>query len=234
MEIWARRRASEGAPRRSAQILVAGLLAVGACHNSRPIARDAGRARGEGHWQLGAVGEPERMPPPGTPRVGVVGPVGHGTPDAGETGGQGPSRTASAGTIAGVVRSVDVAAGRVTVEAGGGAVALRGRPDQLDDLRPGQRLQATYQTFGVGVKWLTTPSAAGARTFGQPGRATGTVASVDEVDGTVRVGGRLFHAHPAQLKTLMVGQVVTIWFRQLDGQAWMQWFAAATTVHSSP
>ncbi|HVZ86984.1 MAG TPA: hypothetical protein VHG72_08440 [Polyangia bacterium] len=211
-------------------------MLAAACRGPGPAAQAAGQSSSRGRWQLWAQRASEPHQQRGTPDVDVVGPVGNGAPGTSQSGGIGPNRDASAGTVDGVVQKVEVPSGRLTVQTPDGAVALRGRPEQLSRLRAGEHFVGTYQEYGVGARWLVIGSEPDIP-FGHPGRATGTIVSVDEVNGTIVLDETLtnkrqrrsFHAHPAQLQALMPGQVATVWYRQVDGESWIQRYAAADT-----
>ena len=214
-------------------ILLVGVTVGAACHRAGPAApADAGPSSPHGQWYLEQQDESGSPRQPGTPDVGIVGPVGNGAPSPSESRGIGPNRDASGGTVDGVVQKVDVPSGLLIVQTRKGAVALRGLPDQLSKLTVGEPFRGAYQTYGVGVRWLVIGPAPRA-TLGRPGRAAGTIEAVDEVNGIVTMDEtaaktrerRTFHAHPGQLQTLIPGQVVKIWYRQLNGECWIQRYA---------
>jgi hypothetical protein len=132
------------------------------------------------------------------------------------------------GTVAGVVRAVNVPAGELRLATARGNVLLRGRPGQLAGLRTGERFRATFEDFGGRAPWLVRSQGAApaSRAFGPSGRATGVLAGLDAPNGRLVLDeqGRkaAFQADPAQLRRLRPGETLIVQFQSIGGVAWAE------------
>jgi hypothetical protein len=124
--------------------------------------------------------------------------------------------------VQGIIESIDLGAGRLTLRTESGSRKLRAAPGDLANLRQGQAVVFSYGYFG-GEAWLSAaqPGPALSERYGTAGTLTGKVVSLDAESGKLRIAGVDLRAHPAQIQTLQPGQNVSIAYSTVDGAHWV-------------
>ena len=144
----------------------------------------------------------------------------------------GDTNAAFEGTANGVVRDLDFARGRLSLQAGDGerTVTFNARPEDLAGLTQGDVVTIAYRNYQDQL-WLAPGGGYGgasgyfgAESFANYGELRGTVTSVDRGRGRLEVAGRTLRAHPEQLSDLFPGQFVEVTYVAIGGNAWLDSF----------
>lgn len=145
-------------------------------------------------------------------------------------------RVSVTGTVLDVSYSDAIAAVSTDEE---GVIALRARPQEIALLQPGDFVSLDVVEVGDAI-WIAPaarfePASAdvtaapgtgalsrdlGSPIFEQRGRAEGVVTAVNENEGLFLVGDTQYQAHPLQVQDLEPGQMVSLSYGTVDGEAW--------------
>jgi hypothetical protein len=145
------------------------------------------------------------------------------------TGGAG-AQAVQEGFTQGVVRDIDLRAGRLTLSTERGALTLQGTPGQLAPLQPGRQVSLGFTVY-AGQPWVNPGlDAPGIDTLAPESTAhaasvSGVVTGVHKEVGQVMVntaGGQslTFRAHPAAVLGLAPGQVVRVTYQRVGSANW--------------
>ncbi|WP_373046068.1 hypothetical protein [Vulgatibacter sp.] len=127
-------------------------------------------------------------------------------------------REVAAGSIKGIVQSVDAGGGTVTLRAGGRTFRFRGTPTAIQQFAQGEVVELQYENH-AGQLWLRDRGEQAAAPAPE-GRLSGTVSEVDRSNGSITVRGQHFRAHPEELQAIQPGQSVRLSWAQVEATPW--------------
>lgn len=131
------------------------------------------------------------------------------------------------GVLRGVVSSVDLDQGTLTIRTDRGTATFRAQPRQLVGVRPGEQYAARFTHFGEQM-WLAdeAPSAQPLPQFGDAQNLTGILVDIDRTNGAMALATApnetwIFLAHPSDLQQLVPGQYVSVSFQRIGSAYWL-------------
>jgi len=177
----------------------------------------------------GNPGNPEGS---GNPR-----PAGQGAPLGQRGVPRAPEHTGA--TLSGTVLALNSVEGRAQVMTERGVVSVRGRPAEIAIMAPQDRvfLRVTQQAHDLWIEPAAPLDLGTADVTMRPGTgaiapllgspiyesvdlAQGTIQGLNVEEGIIAVDGHVIFAHPAQLRDLEPGQLVSVSFGTLEGRDW--------------
>lgn len=157
-------------------------------------------------------------------------PEERGFPDASETNEDQATRVrrfSATGTVRGQVRKVSE--GTISLgNSNGKFQTLRGTPFTLGKINRGDDVEIPYVWVG-NRRWLTSPSEERPplEAFAVRGSLHGPVTRLDRKRGMLGIGRLRLKAHPHDLRTIAIGQVLRVEFVEVDQRLWVHSAEAA-------
>lgn len=136
-------------------------------------------------------------------------------------------RFSASGTLRGQVRQVSE--GSISLGgANGTAQTLRGTPFTLGKINRGDDVEVPYMWVG-NRRWLQSPLAERPplAAFAVRGEVLGPVTRLDRKRGLLGIGRLRLKAHPSDLRTIAIGQVLRVDFVEVDRKLWVHSAAPA-------
>lgn len=123
-------------------------------------------------------------------------------------------------SLQGEIEATDASAGVLTVRLAETSEEVFGAPWQIAPHRVGDLVSLTLRHYGE-QRWLWPPTTGSFVTFDTQGTLTGPVEEIDDHRARVRLGGKMVHGHPEQLRALSLGERTTLHFGRVGQRWWM-------------
>lgn len=123
-------------------------------------------------------------------------------------------------SLQGEVEDANASGGVLTVRFANSIEEIFGAPWQISRHRVGDIVSLTLRHYGE-KRWLWPHEKRWSGAFDMRGTLTGPIEEIDDHRSVVRLGGKILHAHPEQLRALSLGERATLYFGRVGRRWWM-------------